>query len=274
MRARRRSPAQPVLPALVLGAALATALDCSSRGGAPAASADGGAADVTVPAADASPVCRATGPDASGAVRPEITAKGDSLRTAWYPDQPGLHPAIVGGPAFGRLFDSALRMGASEAVLAQPLVFEGTLFVVTEANTVYALDAETGAITASVSLGPSFQASDVGCSDLPLVGITGTPVIDPTSGTAYFFSKTYKTESSTPVWRAHAVDVHTLAERPSFPIEIAGAAANDPSITFDPKYEMQRPGLLLSGGVVYAAFGSHCDVGPFRGYVVGVGVEG
>jgi hypothetical protein len=203
-----------------------------------------------------------------------ITAKNDALRTGWYPNQPALHPAIVGGDGFGRLFKTELPLQPGEMVLAQPLVFGTTVFVVTEANNVYALDGETGGVTASRSLGPSWNASDVGCADLPLVGITGTPTIDPTTGTAYFLSKTYKSNASAAVWYAHAVDARTLAERPGFPVEIAGHAANDPSIVFNPTYQMQRPGLLLMGDVVYAAFGPHCDIGPYHGYVVGIGTDG
>ncbi|MGH7438871.1 MAG: choice-of-anchor D domain-containing protein, partial [Polyangiaceae bacterium] len=37
---------------------------------------------------------------------------------------------------------------------------------------------------------------------------------------------------------------------------------------------LQRPGLLLMEGVVYAAFGSHCDKGQFHGFVVGVTTDG
>lgn len=37
---------------------------------------------------------------------------------------------------------------------------------------------------------------------------------------------------------------------------------------------MQRPALLLMNGVVYAAFGAHCDIGPYNGFVVGVSVTG
>ena len=95
-------------------------------------------------------------------------------------------------------------------------------------------------------------------------------MIDPATGTAYFFSKTYSTMSSAAVWYAHAVDAKTLAERPGFPVLIAGAAANDPSITFDAAIQMQRPALLLMDGVVYAAFSAHCDTGAYHGYVVGV----
>jgi hypothetical protein len=200
--------------------------------------------------------------------------KGDATRSGWYPNQPGLNPGIVGSPSFGRLFKTTLPLTPNEVVLAQPLAFGDSVFIVTEGNDVYSLDAATGAIRASRALGPSFDASQVGCADLPIVGITGTPVIDQATGTAYFFSKTYRPSSSVPVWYAHAVDAQTLEERPAFPIEIAGQASNDPSITFNPLIQMQRPGLLLMGDAVYAAFGAHCDTGEYHGFIVGIGLAG
>ena len=68
----------------------------------------------------------------------------------------------------------------------------------------------------------------------------------------------------------HALNVTTGAEQPDFPVLISGAASNDPLQTFGATYQLQRPGLLLMNGVVYAAFGSHCDLAPTHGWVVGV----
>src|SRR5262249_39934462 len=73
-----------------------------------------------------------------------ITQAGDEARTGWYPDQPGLNPAIVGGATFGRLFKTALPLTPGEQVLAQPLVYNGKVLVATEANNLYLLDAVTG----------------------------------------------------------------------------------------------------------------------------------
>src|SRR5262249_22569458 len=152
-----------------------------------------------------------------------ITQAGDEARTGWYPDQPGLDPAIVGGANFGRLFKTALTLTPGEQVLAQPLVYNGKVFVATEANNLYLLDAVSGAITNSRALGAAYNASGgLGCGDIqPTVGITGTPVIDTSSGTAYFYSK-----SSAGVWTFHAVDAGTLAERAGFPVTITGTAQN------------------------------------------------
>src|SRR5262249_60062231 len=62
---------------------------------------------------------------------------------------------------------------------------------------------------------------------------------------------------------SHAVDVITGEERPNFPVPIQGTAQNSPQ-TFTPADELQRPGLLLLDGVVYAGFGGHCDIAPWR----------
>jgi len=196
-----------------------------------------------------------------------VTQAGDEARTGWYPDQPGLDPAIVGGSNFGRIFKTTLPLTPGEQVLAQPLVWNGKILVATESNNLYVLDAVTGAITASRALGAAYDASGgVGCGDIkPTVGITGTPVIDTSSGTAYFFSK-----SSDAVWTFHAVDAGTLAERAGFPVTIVGTAQNEPTHVFDPVHQHQRPGLLLMNGVVYGGFGAHCDIGTYRGWIVGV----
>src|SRR5262249_6374593 len=100
-------------------------------------------------------------------------------------------------------------------------------------------------------------------------GITGTPVIDYATGTAYFYAKT-----DTGVWNLHAVSASDLSERAGFPVQISGTAQNDATATFDPKYEHQRPGLLLMGRVIYAGFGAHCDIGPYRGWIFGVSTSG
>ncbi len=202
-----------------------------------------------------------------------ITQAGDEARTGWFPDQPGLDPATVGGPNFKRLFKTALPLTPGEQVLAQPLVYNGKVLVATEANNLYLLDANTGAITNQRALGGAFnpQNNGIGCGDItPTVGITGTPVIDNATGTAYFLSK-----SDTGVWTMHAIDANTLAERGApWPVTLSGTAQNDATATFNAKFQHQRPGLLLMNGVVYAGFGAHCDIGDYRGWIFGVSTAG
>src|SRR5262249_33888252 len=142
----------------------------------------------------------------------------------------------------------------------------------TENNYVYGLDAVTGAIKWYESLGPAWPVATLGCGDLtPNIGITSTPVYDPSSGYIYLTAKTNDgTDATHPHYYLHALSVTTGAERPGWPVTIGGSPSNAPTTTSDTEPQLQRPGLLLMNGSVYLGFGAHCDYEPYRGYVVGV----
>jgi hypothetical protein len=201
-----------------------------------------------------------------------VTNSGDDLRTGWYPDQPSLTPELVGGDTFGEQWSA----NVTGQVYAQPLLANGTLLVATEANRAYGLDPATGATRWQRPLGTPWNPNDLGCGDLaPEIGVTATPVVDQATNTAYLTSKTYAAGSEGPArWYLHALDMTTGEERPGFPVLLSGSADNAPGQTFHPTTELQRPGLLLMDGVVYAAFGSHCDVPPWQGWVFGVSTGG
>ncbi len=196
------------------------------------------------------------------------TVSVDQLRTGWDRNEPGLAPAGVSASDFGQLFSAQL----DGQILAQPVVARNTVLAVTENNKAYGLNPVTGAIRWSRNLGPAWPAAAIGCGDLvPTVGATATPVVDPATGTAYFTAKVNDTgNANAPHWYLHAVDIATGVERTGFPTTYAGAAVNDPGKIFKPFTQMQRPGLLLLGGVVYAAFGGHCDYQGYVGWVIGV----
>jgi hypothetical protein len=205
-------------------------------------------------------------------------AGNDPLRSGWYPDQPGLNPSAGGQCAFGEQWSAPV----DGQVYAQPVVDpgagpNGTLVVATETNHVYGFDAVTGQqLWARNYLGPPWDPNELACQDLsPSVGTTSTPAIDAATHTAYMFSKTY--DNGSPAYFAHAMDLNANGnEKPGFPRKIEGFAANVPNVppgagaSFDAQHHLQRPGLLLMNGVVYAAFGGHCDVDPYRGWVAGV----
>lgn len=75
--------------------------------------------------------------------------------------------------------------------------------------------------------------------------------------------------------RLHALDIATGEEKFGDPAVIQslvrgtgdGADARG-LIQFDPKFHLQRPGLLLSNGVVFIAFGSHADRTPSHGWLL------
>ena len=201
-----------------------------------------------------------------------IGSSADDLRTGWYPDQAALSPGAVSASNFGQLF----QVNVDGSVYAQPLLANGALLVATENNHLYALDPTNGAAIASRQLEGPWNPADVGCGDLvPSIGITGTPVVNPTTHTAYFTTKTYAAGTSGPAAiYMHVVDVPTLVERPGFPVLIQGVADNQAGVTFEATHELQRTGILMLGNTVYAGFGAHCDVTPFKGWIVGVSTAG
>ncbi|MGI3782514.1 MAG: choice-of-anchor D domain-containing protein [Janthinobacterium lividum] len=196
------------------------------------------------------------------------TGSVDNLRTSWDRNEPKLSPSDVGAQDFGQLFATQL----DGQVYAQPVLAKNTLIAVTENDFAYGLDPVTGAIRWKRSFGPAWSVDALGCGDLvPKIGSTATPAVDVAAGTAYFTAKVDdRANPDHPHWELHAVNVTTGSERPGFPTIISGSPDNDPTNTFAPRTAMQRPGLLLMDGVVYAGFASHCDVQPFVGYVVGV----
>ena len=197
-----------------------------------------------------------------------VTVSDDDQRTGWDQNEPALSPGAVAGSDFGQLFSTAI----TGQVYAQPLVVGTTVIVGTEENYVYGIDSETGAIRWQVYLGPSWPASTIGCGDLvPDIGITSTPVYDPSSGYIYLTAKVNDgTTAKVPHYYLYALSAATGAIRPGWPVTIGGSPSNDSTNTFNSELQLQRPGLLLQNGSVYMGFGGHCDDGAYRGYVVGV----
>jgi hypothetical protein len=215
-----------------------------------------------------------TGQVASALSTTSVTFAGDELRTGWYSDEAALAPSVVGGSAFGQLFATNI----SGQVYAQPLVSNGTLLIATENNVIYGLDPATGRTIWSRALATAVSTRDLpaGCTNIaPTVGVTGTPVIDSSTNIAYFFSKAYLSGASGAIgYFAHGVHVADGTEASGFPVQIQGSATNDSSQAFNAQAQLQRPGLLLMNGVVYAGFGSHCDQSPAVGWIVGVPTSG
>jgi hypothetical protein len=106
------------------------------------------------------------------------------------------------------------------------------------------------------------------------LGIVGTPVIDPTSATLYVVART-KEFGVNFVQRLHALDLSTGLERSNSPVVITatypgfGSGSSGGMISFDPLRHNQRPALALVNGVVYISWTSHCDNGPYHGWVMG-----
>ncbi|KAL8765358.1 MAG: hypothetical protein Q9209_007544 [Squamulea sp. 1 TL-2023] len=197
-----------------------------------------------------------------------------------------MDPSVVSSAQFGELWKTKLPgnyRNALEQIYSQPLVYtldDGIqyVFIATSQNNLYKINAKTGAIVASRNMHIPFLTSElVTCLDInPLIGVTGTGVIDPASDTWYLTAKTYEDQSDAVKGLAngryyfHAIDVNTLAEKGGFPKPLEGTLArNNPNRMFQGGTHHQRPALLLTGQYIYAGFASHCVQYNFTGWVMG-----
>jgi hypothetical protein len=203
----------------------------------------------------------------------------DNNRTGWNSTETVLTPANVASSKFGLRTTVTL----DDQVDAQPLLVPGVnitagshpgthdaVYVVTENDTVYAIDASAGTVLLTQNLGKPVQWP-LGCNNNgPNVGITATPVIDTGSNTLYVIA--YTQDNSGPAYRLHALDLGSLADKTTPQVITASHTLSDgTTFTFNATYQRQRPGLLLANGNVYAGFGSFCDYGAnlSRGWLLG-----
>jgi len=226
----------------------------------------------------------------------------DIGRTGQNTNETILTPANVTKTSFGKLFSVAV----DGYVYAQPLYVAGVtmgagtpqagtthnvVFIATENDSVYAFDADTngGANSAPLWHASLIDAAhgaggsgtekpvpngDVSTGDIsPIIGITSTPVIDTSSNTIYVVAKSTVSDT-TFMQRLHALDITTGQEKFGGPMALAasvngtGNGSSGGTLKFDPKWENQRPGLLLLNGIVYIAFAAHGDNGPWHGWVL------
>ena len=236
-----------------------------------------------------------------------LTYQYDNTRAGANTNETVLTPANVNTNTFGRLFQYTV----DGYVYGQPLVVpnvtipgKGThdvMYIVTEHDTVYALDADTFVSTPywtnsfinlpnTNTISSGFGAGvDVFGNITPELGITGTPVIDPVAGTIFVEART-KIITTGPVTNfyhmLHALDITTGQERPNSPVNIF--ATNYPGtggsngvingvtefdsdgaghVLWNSLQEQNRAGLLLVNGQVIISYGQPGDKVPWHGWL-------
>ncbi|MBV9693045.1 MAG: hypothetical protein JO261_05035, partial [Alphaproteobacteria bacterium] len=211
------------------------------------------------------------------------TYHNDSYRTGWNPAESVLTPSAVRKGANGRTFKMIGSVALDDQAYAQPLIKtaqaiqgQGThdvVYVATESNTLYAIDANDGSVLLSRNFGPPvpINALPGGCGNNgPTIGIESTPVIDPATSTLYLIAYTYT--NSVQQYHLHAVDLSTLADVvPAVKVTASAKLDNGITYRFNAAVSRQRSALLLANGNVYAGFASFCDVSAdkSRGWVLG-----
>jgi hypothetical protein len=210
------------------------------------------------------------------------TQHNDNNRTGANVNETALSTANVNVLQFGKLFSRTV----DGQIYAQPLYVSNlnmgakgvhnVLFVATEKNNLYAFDADDPIAATplwQVNFGTPVPVKSTGeLLDInEYVGITSTPVIDLASRTLYCVAKT-KQGNAYPQ-KLHALDLVTGQEKFGAPITIQGSVsgsgdgAKNGAISFNSLRHLNRPALLLHGGYLFVAFGSHGDVRPYHGWV-------
>jgi hypothetical protein len=205
-----------------------------------------------------------------------VTYHYDVRRTGWNPHESILSTTTVRPQTFGLLKTVPL----DDQVDAEPLLVRDVeidhrrhdvVYVATENDTVYAIDAESGAVLKKANLGTPVPRP-LNCENNgDAVGINSTPTIDIRTHTLYVIA--YVLAGSQPVHRLHALDLSSLHDKAHSPVKVAASNNLDDGSTypFDASVQRQRPGLLQAYGNVYAGFGGFCDfkASQSRGWVIG-----
>ncbi len=190
-------------------------------------------------------------------------------------------------------FGEVFTLTVDDQVYAQPLVvghlfigggYHNVAYIATVNNTVYAYDGDNGRLywrksfTAPGMRPPRNTDMTGACGGTYTnfsgnIGIVGTPVIDSARGTIYFVARS--TTGSTFVQYLHAVNLVNGNEIAGSPTKITATYAGNGdgnvggTIAFDAQRQNQRQGLTLVNGFVYVTFSSHCDWGPYHGWILG-----
>ncbi|HEX3674822.1 MAG TPA: hypothetical protein VHU87_11145 [Rhizomicrobium sp.] len=212
-----------------------------------------------------------------------VTFHYDNLRTGWNPGETALTPTTVQHGSGGATFKMTSFTNLDGQVDAQPLIVTGetiqtkgvhdVVYVATENNTLYAIDANTGAILRERHFNAPVPVDALpgGCgNNSGVVGIEGTPVIDAANNVMYLVAYVYANNAQK--YELHEINLTTLADVvPRVLITASGKLANGHTYKFNPAVSRQRAAMLLSGGNVYVGFASFCDIAAdqARGWVLG-----
>ena len=226
-----------------------------------------------------------------------ITQHNDLNRTGWNNKESILNHSNVTVGKFGRIG----TFNVDDEVYAQALVVNkitignytgSVLYTATVNNTVYAFNADDVSDTTflwKVSLNPPGQRAP-NTADLHDLqwgapcggnyldfsgrfGIVGTPVIDTASNTLYVATKTVDGSGNFSAY-INALDLKTGQHKSGSPhlmtaqVNGTGAGSLNGKVSFQAKFQNQRPGLLLYNNMVYVASSSYCDWGPYHGWVL------
>jgi polyvinyl alcohol dehydrogenase (cytochrome) len=132
-------------------------------------------------------------------------------------------------------------------IYGEPLISNGLVYVATESDDVYGLSTASGQVVWHQHVATAVPSSALPCGDIsPTVGITSTPVLDAARNLIFVVADTWNGSSA-----AHVL----FALRASDGTPVFSENVDAPGS--DPKAQLQRPGLAISGGQVLIGFGGN-----------------
>jgi hypothetical protein len=193
----------------------------------------------------------------------------------------------VNSTAFGKVGEFAVDGQIDgQALFLSQLAIPGqgnkdVLYVATENDTVYAVDAKSisgGSATVlwKTRVLPSGEspATSLPCGNISPNGITATPVIDRTRNAIYVEAMSQNSAGNI-IHRLHALDLTNGNELFGGPTTITatypgtGGHSSGGVVTFDPSVQHDRAALLESGSTIYTAWsGLWGDCGPYSAWVI------
>jgi len=199
-----------------------------------------------------------------------LTWRNDNARSGVNDRELALAPATVNSSSFGLLF----KCSVDGFIYAQPLYVpnltiagkgvHNAVIVATDHNSVYAFDADSSPCVQlwQTSLGNgsppiSLPTLQITGTDMPFVGITGTPVIDAASKRLYAVAATMGFDGLTFTYTnsLYSLDITAIQSAVQPPgVQIVSPQPASPG--FSSFGQMQSSALLLESGNIYAGFGS------------------
>src|SRR5205807_1328069 len=165
------------------------------------------------------------------------TYKNDLSRTGHQLNETTLNTSNVNMNQFGK----RVEYHVDGQVYAQPLYMpnvtiggatHNVVFVATEHDQLYAFNADATSAVAPLwhrtfvhtPIVSTVSSSSVSCNNIsPEYGITGTPVIDPSTNTLFVVVNTLENSGTSNIYRLHAIDLTTGNDKPGSPKVISAS---------------------------------------------------
>jgi len=212
-----------------------------------------------------------------------LTQHNDLSRTGANLNETILNTSNVRTGSFGKIhaYPVTGQVYAQPLYVAQAIAGKNVVYLATEANNVYAFNADSpwDLLWSRTSIETPWMSGSTCVNTQPLIGISSTPVIDPSTNTMYLTAK--RNANGVFKYMLHALDLTTGADKAGSPIDMGLDASGQPlsvngsgdgttsgKIVFDPIRHQNRVALTLSQGVLTVGFASHCDQNNYHGWVL------